>query len=83
MNVMILVLVAHFVSGTYNYTAEDVDNIGQCHSRAAELALARIEKNKTEDDKVTLFDFQCVEFPKPDTVPDAPAPKHVPSGREV
>jgi hypothetical protein len=77
MSVMILVIVAHLVSGSYNYAAEDVDNLEQCHSRAAEIAFARLEENKAEEDKVAKFDFKCVEFEKP------AAKKHVPGKDEA
>jgi hypothetical protein len=77
MTIIVAVVVAFLTSGTYNYAAAEVDTLDDCKAKVAEIAHARLEANKTEEDKVFAFSFKCVEFEMP------PKPKHVPGKNEA
>jgi len=65
MNVMVAVLIAWLASGEMNYAAQDVNGEEDCKTFISETALARLEMNKTEDDKVVAFSFKCIQFDRP------------------
>lgn len=79
-SLIIAVVVAFLANGGMNYAAVDVKDDAECHARVAEIAHARLEQNAQEDVKVLAFEFKCVEFVAP---PSLPPVKHVPTKDEA
>lgn len=77
---IIAVVVAFLANGEMNYAAVDAKDDADCRAHVAQIAHDRLVQNATESVKVLAFEFKCVEFEAP---PSLPAPKHVPTKDEA